>query len=54
MPITPKDKQVHKAQAMVMKGMQERISMNKVANKNKTITKLMPSKNLPKNKIKHE
>jgi len=53
LPITPKDKQVHKAQAMVMKAMKARKPM-KVANKNKTITKLMPSKNLPNNKIKHE
>ena len=39
---------------MVMKAMKAGKSMNKVANKNKSITKLMPSKHLPKNKIKHE
>ena len=39
---------------MVMKAMKVGKSMNKVANKNKFITKLMASKHLPKNKIKHE
>ena len=39
---------------MVMKAMKVGKSMKKVVDKNKLIIKLMASKHLPKNKIKHE
>ena len=39
---------------MVMKAMKAGKYIKKVTNKNKFITKLMASKHLPKNKIKHE
>ena len=39
---------------MVMNGMKGMTSMKNIENKNNAITKLTPSKHLPKNKIKHE